>query len=587
MYPGFTIEAQRGTPTEVKYVNNLVNPVLQQYITVDQTLHWADPLMQHGLLTPYAGPVPAVVHLHGGEVPSAFDGGPDSWFTPDGTGPGGTGFYNGPGYLTNVYAYPNEQEATTLFFHDHTLGATRLNLYAGLAAFYLIRDDRDTGLDTNTIGLPAGSYEIEIALQDRMFDTNGQLLFPDIGINPEHPFWVPEFFGDVMVVNGKSWPFLNVEPRRYRFRFVNGSNARFYELRLMNRATKAPGPAFWQIGTDGGLLDAPVKLNDPALPKPPRLVIGPGERADLIIDFAGYQGQTLTLLNSAKAPFPKGAAADPRTVGEVMQFRVNLPLAGTDNSYNPATAAPLRAPMVRLANHVAGALAAGVVPVATRQLTLNEVMGLGGPLEVLINNTKWDGTMSPNAGGITEMPQVGSTEVWEIVNLTADAHPIHVHLLQFQLINRQMFNVNQYLKAYNAAFPAVISNGMNYPGGVFVPAYGPPLPYVSTPKPGGNPDITPFLQGLARPPEPNENGWKDTVIMFPGEVTRIVVRWAPQGVPVGAVGAGTNTYPFDPTAGMDVTDDGFGYAGGPGYVWHCHIVDHEDNEMMRPYKVTE
>ncbi len=590
LYPAFTIEAQRSIPTNVTYINNLISPVLQSYITVDQTLHWADP---PGLMCniqvppidcsanpsdpccqPFSGPVPAVVHLHGAEVPSAFDGGPDSWFTPGLA-------YTGPGFVANVYTYPNGQEPTTMFFHDHALGATRLNLYAGLVGFFLLRGDGDTGVD-NTLGLPAGPYEIEIAIQDKQFDTNGQLLFPDgspcglNGCSPNpsiHPFWNPEFFGDVIVVNGKTWPFLNVEPRRYRLRFVDGSNARFYELRLMNRATKKPGPAFYQIGTDGGMLDSPVMLN--------RLFVAPGERADIIVDFSGYAGQTLTLVNSAKAPFPSGAPPDPQTVGQIMQFRVNLPLPGTDNSFNPAVrgaalrGGPNQQPkIVRLANG-AGALAPGVVPDKIRQLTLNEVEGPeeespGGPEEVLLNNSKW-------GDPFTENPRVGSTEVWEIINTTADAHPIHVHELQFQLINRQRYNADRYEKAYQAAFL----------GGEYIPASGPPKPYNTINADGaigGNPAISPYLQGPVIPPAPNEAGWKDTFKMNPGEVTRVVIRWAQQDVPVTGVSAGTNTFPFDPTAPIGTTDI-FGFPGGPGYVWHCHIVDHEDNEMMRPYQV--
>ncbi len=588
-YPAFTIEALRGIPTNVTYINNLINPVLQNYITVDQTLHWADPLdLMCNILVPpvdclatpadpccqpFSGPVPAVVHLHGAEVPSAFDGGPDSWFTPNGI--------TGPGYVTNTYTYPNGQEPTTLFFHDHTLGATRLNLYAGLVGFFLLRGDGDTGVG-NSLGLPAGPYEIEIAIQDKQFDTNGQLVFPDgspCGLNgcppnpSVHPFWNPEFFGDVIVVNGKTWPFLNVEPRRYRLRFVDGSNARFYELRLMNRATKKPGPTLYQIGTDGGLLDSPVRLN--------RLFIAPGERADIIIDFSGYEGQTLTLVNSAKAPFPSGTPPDPQTVGQIMQFRVNQPLSGTDDSFNPAVhgatlrGGPNQQPeIVRLANGT-GALAPGVVPDKLRQLTLNEAEGPeeeipGGPEEVLLNNSKW-------SASFTENPRVGSTEVWEIINTTADTHPIHVHELQFQLINRQKYNAEQYEKAYQAAFP----------GGKFLPALGPPLPYDTVNADGaigGNPAISPYLQGPVIPPAPNEAGWKDTFKMNPGEVTRVVIRWAQQDVSVADVGAGTNTFPFDPTATIGTTDS-FGFPGGPGYVWHCHIVDHEDNEMMRPYQV--
>lgn len=575
-YPAFSIEAQRGTPTTILYANNLFRPdpldpanelppLLQSLITVDQTIHWADPLMQMGNMLPYAGPAPAVVHLHGGEVPSAFDGGPDAWFTH-------SGIY-GPGFVSNMFTYPNTQEAATLWFHDHTLGATRLNVYAGLAGFYFLRDTNDTGQPGNTPNLPVGNYEMEIAIQDRMFDANGQLYFPALGINPEHPYWLPEFFGDVIVVNGKSWPYLNVEPRRYRFHFLDGSNARFYDLSLdTGLATR---PFFYQIGTDGGLLDAPVLMKS--------LLMAPGERSDVIIDFTNFPGQTITLRNNAKAPFPNGAKADPKTVGQIMQFRVVLPLTGTDTTANPALGAALRpTPMVKLTT--------GGVPPASfdqkRQLTLNEVMGMpqgiypGGPLEILVNNSKW-------MAAVSETPRVGATEVWEIINLTADAHPIHLHLTQFQLINRQNFQVKKYQQAYDAAFPGGgldPMTGLPYPAGVYMPAYGPPLAYNTANADGalgGNPAIGPFLQGPIRLPEPNENGWKDTVIMYPGQVSRIAVRFAPTDLAAGSTTAGTNNYSFDPTAGLGQID-AFGFPGGPGYVWHCHIVDHEDNEMMRP-----
>jgi len=279
-YPGPTIVAQRGVPLDVLWVNNLVSPVLQQYLTVDQTLHWADPLgsppgdnacmmaIQPGqppagvCANPYAGDVPTVVHVHGAEVESESDGYPEAWFTP--------GFgVTGPDFVKPTYHYENGQEGTTLWYHDHTLGVTRLNVYAGLAAFYLLRDPIVERAD-----LPGGSYEIEIVIQDRMFDTNGQLFFPDIGINPEHPFWIPEFLGDTIVVNGKTWPFLNVEPRRYRFRFLNGSNARFYSMRLMDSVAMLPGPPIWQIGTDGGLMDKPAMISFPK-----ELLLAPGEQA--------------------------------------------------------------------------------------------------------------------------------------------------------------------------------------------------------------------------------------------------------------------------------------------------------------------
>lgn len=589
LYPGFTVEAVRGTPTTVAYVNNLPYvPFLQKYLTIDQTIHWANPLnlmmQDEQRRDPYAGPPPLVTHLHGGEVPSEFDGGPESWFTPDGIH--GTAYRTLSGTAPNaaIYQYPNRQEPTTLWFHDHALGATRLNVYAGLAAFYLLRNpaSMDTGLATPG-GLPAGAYEHEIVIQDRQFDTNGQWLFPDgspEGLNgpppnPDiHPFWIPEFFGDAIVVNGKTWPYFEVEPRRYRFRLLNGSNARWYELRLMNTSTGRPGPAMWVIGNDGGLLDFPALSGDNR-GHSPRLLMAPGERYDVIVDFAAFTGQTLALLNSAKAPYPSGSPPDPQTNGQIMQFRVTKPLSSGDDSYNPALGAPLRTPMVRLANPATGTLAPAVTPDVRRQLVLVEIEGPGGPIAVLLNNTEWEGLTEddttpipgsvPDGHGnyLTEVPRVGSTELWEIINLTMDAHPIHLHLVQFQLMNRQAFNDSNYRKAWNAAFP----------GGQFKPADGPPRPY-NQPNGdgalGGNPAVNPFLQGKPMLPPPQEAGWKDTMKMYPGEVTRIVVRFAPQNIAVGGLMPGENRYPFDPTS-------------GPGYVWHCHILDHEDNEMMRPY----
>jgi spore coat protein A, manganese oxidase len=496
-YPAATFEAVRGMPIQVKWTNNLSG--ITHPLPVDQTLHWADPLMQHPTFAPYTGPIPVVTHLHGGEVEPQSDGNPDSWFTP--------GFaIKGPGWKQEVYNYPNQQPAATLWYHDHALGITRLNVFMGLAGFYIIRDP---AFET-PLNLPSGPYEIPIVIQDRMLDISGQLLYPAAGINPTvHPFWMPEFFGDTILVNGKAWPYLSVEPRKYRFRFLNGSDARFYSLSL---STKQP---FLQIGTDGGYLSAPVPVT--------KLLIAPGERADVIVDFTGLAvGTQILLTNDAKAPFPNGAPADPKTVGQIIQFRV-VPLTAPDTSAIPTTL-----------NTITPLGPASV----TRTLTLNEVMGPGGPLAMFLDGKEW---FAP----ITETPAAGSTEIWEIINLTADTHPIHLHLTQFQLLSRQRFQTNKYLKAYTAANPIIpVPAGITYN----------PVP------------VTPYLQGSPVGPNPNEAGWKDTVRMNPGEVTRIIVRFAPIGT------AAVTPYPFDATA-------------EPGYVWHCHILEHEDNEMMRPYKV--
>jgi spore coat protein A len=598
-WPARTIEARQNTTTSATYTNSLRAPLqLQKYLTMDQTLHWADPLattsgnhcvngppLAGPCLRPYTGPIPTVPHLHGAEVLSSSDGHPDAWFTPGLAS-------HGPGFVSNGYSYPNRQEATTLWFHDHALGMTRLNVFSGLAAFYLLRDARDTGAASNPIGLPAGNFEQELFVADRQFDTNGQLLFPDgtptsnpTGINgpppnpDHHPFWNPEFFGDVITVNGKSWPFLQVEPRRYRFRIVNGSNARFYRMGMVNAATGAAGPPAWQIGSDGGLLNAPVQLANGGL----KLFLAPGERADVIVDFAGQSGRSFNVTNDAEAPFPSGdpPAVSAPSAGEVMQFRVNLPLSGTDTSFNPASPQRnLRAsPIVDI--KPTNARPANV----RRQLALVEVEGDGGPLEVLLNNSHWgglrEGTSTPIPGSVsngsglqsTENPRVGATEIWEIANLTEDAHPIHLHLIQFQVINRQTFDRDNYRASCDARFPGGTFGGIAYPPGTYIPGFGPPLAY-GTPNAagaiGGNPDFGPFLQGSPAAGDANERGWKDTVKMLPFTITRIAVRYAPQAVAAGGVQPGTNLFPFNPTA------------GGPGYVWHCHILDHEDNEMMRP-----
>jgi FtsP/CotA-like multicopper oxidase with cupredoxin domain len=649
-YIGPVILAQRGTPTRVTWINNLGSTATTHVdayrYSTDQTLHWADPNDLGCAMTEqepptsdspcaqnYSGSIPAAAHLHGGEVPAAIDGGPDSWFTADGSSKGHAYYTQTASDAPNtaVYRYPNVQQAAPLWFHDHTLGATRLNVYAGLAGAYLLADPGATlpaGLAA--YGLQRGSVfapTVPLVIQDRMFDTNGQLFFPADSAagtlwspNPDHPYWVPEFIGDTIVVNGKAWPYLNVEPKRYRFLFLNGSNARAYDMSLVDPVSKNDGPAIWVIGTDGGYLDAPVRI-DPAAPRATdrKLLMMPGERYEAIIDFGGfgagrvgpngqrYSGQWV-LQNVARAPYPSGDPAQGNTTGRIMKFIVGACESGqcgaSDSSYNPASRTPLRTPMVRLANPATGTLAATAHAERTRVLTLNEVIAggqtatdpatgqttkyEGGPLEVLLNNTEFPGGESPRpyddftpvtTGGVTtyysELPREGDTEVWEIVNTTADAHPIHLHLVQFQLINRQSYNTNAWTKAYDAAFPS----------GSYTAAFGPPKDYraarnpLSGGKDGGNPDIDAvrangkpmYLQGPASPPRAAEAGWKDTIVVPPGAVTRIAVRWAPTDLPA-STSAADGYFPFSPD-------------GGHGYVWHCHIIDHEDNEMMRPLSV--
>ncbi len=639
-YLGPVIIATRSSPTQIKFTNNLgfadTTEVLAYKYSTDQTLHWADPLnnemnmWNHAANPPpfgsvgaenYLGPIPACPHLHGGYVPPVLDGGPDAWFTSDGQYIG-HGFYskgwdyvNRPPQNYCIYRYPNDQEPALIWFHDHTLGATRLNVFCGLAGGFLLTDPNDTVL------LPSFALQniVPLVFQDRMFDTNGQFFFPADSaggilwaLNPEHPYWVPEFIGDTICVNGKAWPRKTVEQRRYLFMCINGSNARTYELQLVDPVSKNLGPALWIVGTDGGYLDLPVKL-DPYAAVNNKLLMMPGERYWVIIDFAGFGAGKIgpngsaysgfwMLKNTAKAPYPGGATPQGSTTGRLMQFAVTGgPVV--DNSYNPASGGAIRSPMIRLSTAMA---------TKVRQLTLNEielppkeavdpvsgetVNYPGGPEEILVNNTKWDGqritgtelvddmlmyVMTPIPGFtsdghgnyLSEIPKEGETEIWEIVNTTMDAHPIHTHLAQFQLLTRQNYDAKKYFAAYSAAFPA----GYDYTlkaqvgPGAFIPAFGPPLPYNTAinGKIGGNPDVTPFLKGPLQGPLPQENGWKDTVMALPGMVTRFIIRWGPQD-------NAANTPPADGTLIFDPS------VLGAGYVWHCHIVDHEDNEMMRP-----
>jgi spore coat protein A, manganese oxidase len=512
--PGATFEAIRGIPINVQWINNITS---RHPLPVDPTLHWADPnnlgMVMPDDVPPFPPglslaqkPVAIVTHLHGGENNSIFDGHPDAWFTFEES-------KKGSEFVTSLYQYPNNQQPTTLWYHDHALGITRLNVLMGLAGFYIIRD-KDNPLDHPGSILPQKQYEISIAIQDRSFNTDGSFNFPNVGDNPDiHPYWQPEFFGDVIMVNGKVWPNLNVEKLQYRFRVLNGSNARFYNLRFSNAME------FIQIGSDGGYLPSPVKLNS--------LLLAPAERADILVDFSCFTPETKIILeNTANAPFPDGDAPDPDTNGTIMSFTV------IDSHCKKPKKLPKKL------NYIPS-----LVPDAPkRTLVLFEVEGPNGPIEVLLNGQKW-------SAPISELPLVGSTEIWEFVNLTMDTHPMHLHLVQFQLLNRQPIKTEDYTNDW------LKLNGE------------PPLDH-----PTEVLSVKHYLDGPVISPDPNETGWKDTIRANPNEVTRILVRFAPQDA--NCVKPGENLFPFNP-------------ASGPGYVWHCHIIDHEDNEMMRPYKVLD
>ena len=472
-WPGPTFEVRRGEPLFVKWSNHLPT---KHFLPVDPTIHGAGEGVPE---------VRTVTHLHGARVMPDSDGYPDAWVTSDGKA--GVVSAADPGH------YPNDQAATTLWYHDHALGITRLNVYAGLAGFYLIRDDEEDALN-----LPNGPYEIPLMIQDRKFGVDGSLLYPPPQ-DGTHPMWMQEFFGDTICVNGKAAPFLEVEPRKYRFRLVNASNSRFYHLTLLpadakGKPTGAPAgaPPFRQVGSDGGLLPAPLQSH--------YLIFSPGERFDLVIDFSEHKGENFALLNDAPAPYARGGEIVPK---DVMLFKVTKLLAGKDTSSLPDALSPW-APLNP--THA----------VRERILALTEMdrPSDGYTLIGLLGQRHWDDP-------ITEDPKAGSTEIWSFANATGDVHPIHLHLVQFQVLNRQPFDVKSYIETGKLNFV-----------------------------------------GMPMPPESNERpAWKDTVKTYAGYVTRVIARF---DLPVGA-------------------------ATSPGqefrYVWHCHVLEHEDNEMMRPYKI--
>jgi spore coat protein A len=407
------IEARKDEALSVEWRNQLPS---RHFLPIDYSLHGS------GRELPESR---AVVHLHGGRTPAADDGYPTHWY---------------PTGKSHVAHYPNRQDAAMLWYHDHAMGTSRLNLYAGLMGGYLLRDAHEAQLN-----LPADSYELPLILYDRIFDQDSQLFYPVSPI-PEHP-WTDEVAGDAMVVNGRVQPFHQVEPRRYRLRVLNASNGRFFRLGLSN------GAGFLQIGADQGLLPAPVKLA--------ALHLAPGERADLIVDFAPMRGERITLTNGAF---------------QMMQFRVGSTPA-QDTSRVPETLLPI--------NPLPETSAA-----RTRQLTLNEFKDpAGNAMVMLLNRTPWH---MP----VTEIAKLGSTEIWSLVNLTEDTHPIHLHHVRFQVVDRRGFDRDLYL-----------------------------------------------LQNATL---------KDVVQCPPNMVTRIHISF-----------------------------DGF-----PGrYLWHCHVQEHEANDMMRPYDI--
>ncbi|VXC37020.1 Multicopper oxidase with three cupredoxin domains (Includes cell division protein FtsP and spore coat protein CotA) [Pseudomonas sp. 8AS] len=566
--PSLTIEATWNTPVRVKWINDLKDAAgnfLPHLLPVDPTLHWANPPGStagrdtrptfSSTPAPYTGPVPMITHVHGAVgVGDESDGYAEAWYLPDasnipadfaregswyeffaGKALAKFGETWGPGFAT--FQYPNTNRASTLWYHDHTLGMTRLNVYAGPAGFYLVRGGPagDAAVLDTRSGTPAllpgpapkandkfppnkSYYEIPVAIQDRSFNADGSLFYPDsraffddiagpfIPDSDISPLWNPEFFGNMLMVNGTTWPFHTVEQVRYRLRMLNGCQSRFLILDF----NAIPGVEVWQIGNEGGFLAAPVNLS---ADHGNRLLMGLAERADLIVDFGQVPPGNYVLGNvGPDEPFSGGEPgddfdmADPDTTGQVMQLRV-VPAVAADPSTPPQF---LQLPAIT-------PLAAETF---TRRLVLLEEMSAffaDAPAEALLGTLAGDPAEAPVAWSkhlwmepVSENPALGATEAWELYNATGDAHPMHIHEVVFEVIDRQDIFVDEQAETVQLA-----------PG------------------------------SLPTPAEPWETGFKDTVIAYPGQVTRLRAQF--------------NT---------------------PGqFVWHCHIVEHEDNEMMRPYRI--
>jgi spore coat protein A len=427
--PGPVIETRSRQSVSVEWVNALPQ---KHFLPIDHNLHGAEKDKPE---------VRAVVHVHGAKTPPESDGYPEDWYV---TGKSVT------------YSYPNQQEPAALWYHDHAMGINRLNIYAGLFGLYIVRDNFEDNLH-----LPQGRFEIPLIIYDRSFRRDGSLDYPISGM-PDMP-WVPEAFGEAMMVNGKMFPYLDVEPRHYRFRLLNASNGRFFHLSLSN------GQKFLQIGTDQGLLPAPVAIES--------FVIAPGERLDVIVDFEGHAGERIVLKSDAF---------------DIMQFRVSGRPARGERLSLPASLRP-----------VSKTPEAGAVK--TRRIPLLELKSPNGDsMTMLLGGNHWN---MP----VTENPVIDTVEIWELLNTTEDSHPIHLHLVRFQLLDRRSFDEPLYFATRRIRYT-----------------------------------------GPAMPPDPYEAGWKDTIRAHSKMITRIIVRFE-------------------------------GYTGR--YVWHCHVLEHEDNEMMRPYDV--
>lgn len=573
---GAGIVAHRGEKVQVSFINRLPG---RHLLPVDTTIPGAS-----------LGPNRTSVHLHGGKVPWTSDGGPHFWWSHNARGASFVDMAPALGRAESPhgqaeYFYPNDQSARMMWFHDHALGITRLNAYAGLAAPYIITDAYESALAaSNNLPGPLDPRTLHLTFQDKIFVSNsvaqsdptwavvrpdsrvGDLWYPHVydaaraagGWELPDPSIVPEMFGDTILVNGTVYPYVEVEQRQYRFRMLNACNARFLNPRLVHAQPGAltepeknvAGPGFIQIGNEGGFLPAPTPVGGQ---RRPPLLLAPAERADLVVDFSAVPaGSTLILYNDAPAPFPNGhAGADfhprnPKTPGATPGFGpdtrtlLQIRVKARSGAMDPAIQLPAAFDASQLDPFITSQVPGVPTPnprgATVRRLTLNEAFDQYGRLiqflgtdQAVTVGRKTATFGRPYEDPPTEVIHAGAIEVWEIANLTADTHPMHFHLVNVQVLSRQRFSDKTYPRGHSIPFTGFAT--VRYLGKPFAP-------------------------------DPNELGWKETVRMNPGEVTRVAMR-------------------FDlPAVGFSVPSSP--RTGGNEYVWHCHILEHEENDMMRP-----
>ncbi|MGJ0120676.1 multicopper oxidase family protein [Williamsia sp. MIQD14] len=544
-YLGATIDGRVGEPTTFRYRNELLRHPFAA--DIDTTLH--------GVSESYRDRPPNSLHLHGAVTAPDSDGNPERLLLPR--------------VGTAVHHYPNRQEAGHLWYHDHAMGITRSNVYAGLAGNFLLRDDHDTGDASNRVGLPYGDHEIPLILQEKIFTAAGHMSIRSTPVVPQGR-WEGGAVGDVGMINGTVWPKITVDRGLYRFRILNAGSYSVWTLHLSDATP------MWVIGNEGGLLDAPVEVRS--------FRIAPGERYDVLVDFSRLRpGDTVDLCNSEDPPLQAA-----------MLGEVRMPVFGR---FVASARSGFRGPVPSRLRGRPG-LPDALPPIAragsVRNVTVSQPYALRLPPAIMsLNNLRYSDPQ-------LEMPRQGTTEIWNIINITPDPHPIHIHLVTFRILGRRPLRTVEYQAAHPQ--PAI--------GVRWAPA----------------PDR--FYGGRSRGPAPWEAGWKDTVRTDGGTVTQVVVRF-PTAEELGF--DPDATFPADPLAGtLDTTGsrapsappattetpsapsaptrddpaathpapdhsmhDGMHHAAGPhmhpttlqGYVWHCHILDHEDHDMMLRYRV--